>query len=287
MKIALIQMNSDERRARNLQRAESLVREAAGMEPDLVALPESFPYLAPEEETLPFAEEIPGPATDMLAGLCREYGFYVLAGSIPEKTKDAERYLNTSALIGPDGSIRAKYSKVHLFDIDIPGEITNKESSHVVPGHRPVTAEAAGSRIGLSICYDLRFPEFFRVLALEGAEIVFVPSAFASFTGRAHWEVLLRARAIENQVFVAAPAQCGRHQSKTCYGNSMIVDPWGTVIARAGDSESVLFAELDMDNLERVRRQNPCLRNIRSLIGEIKWIGDESRHDSKPQRNPS
>lgn len=264
-------MNSDERKERNLDRAESLVRQAALLHPDIVALPECFLFLASEKSTLPSAEDIPGPSISRLGNICREHGFYMMAGSIAEKTQDPFRYRNTSALIAPDGSILAKYSKIHLFDIEIPGKVTNMESSHVIPGTEPVIADTDHGRVGLSICYDLRFPELFRVLALRGARVIFVPSAFAAFTGKDHWEILLRARAIENQVFIAAPAQCGWHQDKKCYGKSMIVDPWGSVLTAASDEESVIFADLDMGHLEDVRRQNQCLKNIRSNIGEIQW----------------
>lgn len=284
MRIALIQINSDERRERNLDRAEELIRDAASKSPDIVALPECFNFLASEKETLPFAEPVPGPTTSRLAGICREYGFYILCGSIAEKTSDPRKYRNTSALIGPDGDILAKYSKIHLFDMDIPGEVCNMESSTVIHGTEPVLLDTSHGRIGLSICYDLRFPELYRTLALAGAVLIFVPSAFATHTGKDHWEVLLRARAIENQVFIAAPAQYGWHQGKRCYGNSMIVDPWGTVIARASDRESVVIADLDKEHLQDIRRQNQCLGNVRSNIGEIRWKGGEADNDNKCMR---
>ncbi len=277
MRIALIQMNSDERKERNLERAEELVMEAAGSNPDIVALPECFPFLASEKDTLPTAESIPGPTTNRLSELAKGLGLYILAGSMAERTQDPDRYRNTSALIAPDGSIEACYSKIHLFDIGIPGEVSNRESSCVIPGISPVIARTPLGNLGLSICYDLRFPELFRVLALGGAEIIFLPSAFAAFTGKDHWEPLLRARAIENQSYVAAPAQCGWHQEKRCYGNSMIVDPWGTVIARASDRESVIFADIDLEYLRQVRLQNPCLDNIRSNIGDIRWKDSDHR----------
>ncbi len=277
MRIALIQMNSDERKERNLDRAEELVREAARSSPDIVALPECFLFLASEKETLPSSESIPGPSLKRLSDLAREFNFYILAGSMAERTQDPDRYRNTSALIAPDGTIEACYSKIHLFDISITGEVTNMESSHVAPGNSPVVARTPIGNLGLSICYDLRFPELFRVLALEGAQIFFVPSAFAAFTGKDHWEPLLRARAIENQAYVAAPAQCGWHQGKRCYGNSMIVDPWGTVVARASDRESVIFADIDLEYLRQIRLQNQCLENIRSNIREIKWKESDKR----------
>lgn len=277
MRIALIQMNSDERKEHNLYRAEELVREAARSGPDIVALPEYFLFLASEKETLPTAESIPGPAINRLSCLSREFGFYLLAGSIAEKTGDPHRYRNTSALISPEGTLEACYSKIHLFDIEIPGEVTNSESSHVIPGNSPVISRTPLGDLGLSICYDLRFPELYRVLALMGAQIIFVPSAFAAFTGKDHWEPLLRARAIENQVYMAAPAQCGWHQGKRCYGNSMIVDPWGTVIARASDRESVIFADIDLEYLRHIRLQNQCLSNIRSNIEDIRWKGSDHR----------
>lgn len=275
MRIALIQMNSDERKDHNLDRAEKMIREAALSRPDIVALPECFNFLASEKETLPTAETIPGPTINRFSGLSREFGFYLLAGSIAERTSVPDKFRNSSVLIGPEGTLEAIYSKIHLFDIAIPGEVTNRESEHVIPGDSAEVAETPLGTLGLSICYDLRFPELFRVLALRGARIFFVPSAFSAFTGKDHWEPLLRARAIENQVYVAAPAQCGWHQGKRCYGNSMIVDPWGTVIARASDRESVIFADIDLEYLEQIRLQNQCLENIRCNIGEISWKGSD------------
>ena len=275
MRIALIQMNSDERKDHNLDRAEEMIREAALSGPNIVALPECFNFLATERETLSIAETIPGPTIDRFSVLSRELGLYLLAGSIAERTSNPDRYRNTSVLIGPDGTIEASYSKIHLFDISIPGEVTNKESSYVIPGDSTVAVETSLGTLGLSICYDLRFPELFRVLALEGARIFFVPSAFSAYTGKDHWEPLLRARAIENQVYVAAPAQWGWHQGKKCYGNSMVIDPWGTVIARASDRESVILADVDLKYLEEIRLQNQCLVNIRSNVGEILWKGSD------------
>jgi predicted amidohydrolase len=266
-------MNSDERKERNLSQAERLITEAAGSSPDVVALPECFSFLASEKETLHTAESIPGSTTDMLSLLSRKFGFFILAGSLPERTSDPCRYRNTSVLISPDGTIKAHYSKIHLFDISIPDGVTNRESSHVIPGDTPVVVDTPLGELGLSICYDLRFPELYRILTLRGAKIVFVPSAFSSFTGKDHWEPLLRARAIENQIYVAAPAQCGWHQEKRCYGNSMIVDPWGTVIAKASDRESIVFADIDLEYLACIRLQNQCLNNIRANIGDILWKG--------------
>lgn len=275
MRIALIQMNSDERKELNLDRAEEMIREASLSRPDIVALPECFNFLASEKETLATAETIPGPTINRFSLLSQKYGFFLLAGSIAERTSNPERYRNTSVLIGPDGTLKATYSKIHLFDISIPGEVTNRESSYVIPGDSTVVVGTPLGKLGLSICYDLRFPELFRALALQGAQVIFAPSAFSAFTGKDHWEPLLRARAIENQVYVSAPAQCGWHQGKRCYGNSMIVDPWGTVVARASDRESVIFADIDLGYLEQIRLQNQCLKNIRSNIGELSWKGSD------------
>jgi len=242
------------------------VRAAAERGAQLVALPEMFAYLRREGLAFPHAQPVEGEILGALRGWARELDLWLLAGSIAESTPDGERVHNTSALIGPDGAIAARYRKIHLFDVDL-GELGGGqycESASIAPGDEVVVAETAFGGLGLSICYDLRFPELYRQQAARGARFLAVPSAFAPHTGKDHWEPLLRARAIENQAFVLAPAQCGRHSpDRASHGHSMIVDPWGVVLARLGDEPGVAVADCSLEALERVRTRLPALRHRR------------------------
>jgi predicted amidohydrolase len=264
--VAAIQMESGPDLAANLARARALVVAAAARGARLVVLPEVFAWRGGGDAEPDVASSIPGPVSEFLCSLAAEVGVTLVGGSFLERSDVPGRSFNTSILVDPDGSIRAIYRKLHLFDVDLPGRVTVRESDVRVPGREVVTAATALGTVGLSICYDLRFPELFRRLALAGATIVTIPSAFTAYTGAAHWEPLLRARAIENQVFVIAPNQTGTspHGFRD-YGHSMIVDPWGTVLARAGDGEALVTAALDLDLLARVRREMPCLRHARLL----------------------
>lgn len=265
LRVAVVQNNARSDKQANLNRAEELIDAAAATGARLVALPEYVSFLGVTEDHPEVGESIPGPTSERFAGLARKHDIYLLGGSIHETSGTPGLFYNTSVLYGPDGSILARYRKIHLFDIDISGNVSANESSSILPGDEVVTGEIDGHIAGLTICYDLRFPELYRLLALAGAEILFVPAAFTMFTGKDHWEVLLRARAIENQAYVIAPDQIGKHDPNDaqCYGNSMIIDPWGTVIARASDREGVISAELDFDLLRNIRKQLPSLANRR------------------------
>jgi predicted amidohydrolase len=199
-----------------------------------------------------------------MARIAAELKIHLLAGSIHERVSGENRSYNTSVLIGPNGARIAIYRKIHLFDVDIPGRVTVRESDAMLPGSEPVCAESVLGKIGLTICYDIRFPELYRELAFAGALLMTVPSAFTFPTGEAHWEILMRSRAVENQVYVVAPAQFGPNvYGFNDYGNSMIVDPWGRVLARASDHEDVIVAPIDFDYLETVRRNLPALSHTR------------------------
>jgi predicted amidohydrolase len=268
MRVALIQMTSGDRPADNFARAEELVRKAAEGEPDLVALPENFLFLRAEGDKPGYAEEIEtGEYVGLLRSLARELGVWILAGSVPEKIEGSDRIHNTSVLLGRRGDVHALYRKIHLFDVTLPNGVELRESRYVAPGSEVVTADTDMGKIGLSVCYDLRFPELYRRLTREGAEAIFVPSAFTYQTGKDHWHVLLRARAIENQVYVAAPAQTGRHSDRRqSYGHSLVADPWGQVIAEAAEDEgAIVFAELDLERLKEIRRKLPCLEHIKLM----------------------
>jgi predicted amidohydrolase len=258
-----VQLNSTGDKARNLERAERLVRAAAADGAELVALPEKWNLLAAGEELAAGAESLDGPSLDAARAWARDLGIHLLAGSIAERGEAGERAFNTSVLVGPDGEDSAVYRKIHMFDVEAGG-VAYRESEHEQPGEEIVSAPVGEVELGLTVCYDLRFPELYRILAVRGARLIAVPSAFTAATGRDHWEVLLRARAIEDQVFVIAPNQVGEappHYSS--WGHSAIVDPWGVVLAVAPDEECFVAAELDLSAQERVRDELPSLANRR------------------------
>jgi predicted amidohydrolase len=249
---------------RNLSTAEALAERAAARGAAFVGLPENFAFLRSEGQPVPEPQDLDGPWVLRMADLARRLRVTLLLGSLPERVPGDARVRNTSVLLGPDGATLAAYRKIHLFDVDLPGMEHLKESKAVVPGEEIVVAETALGPVGLSICYDVRFPELYRELARRGARVLCVPSAFTERTGKAHWEVLLRARAIENLAFVLAPAQVGHHGGgRSSHGQAMIVDPWGTVLAQAPDGEGVAVAELDFDRLAQRRRELPALSHAR------------------------
>ena len=261
---AVVQMASGPDRAANLGRAAALVREAARREARLVVLPEVFAWRGPRADEAPHAEPVPGPSVDAMAAVARETGVHLLMGSILERAPEERRSFNTSCLLSPSGELLARYRKIHLFDVDIPGRVTVRESDARAPGADVVAIPTDLGTVGLSICYDLRFPELYRRQSRAGAELLLVPSAFTFTTGSAHWEVLCRARAIENQCYLLAANQTGTSPHGFAdYGNSLIVDPWGVVVARASDGEGIAMAEIDRGYLARVRRELPCLGHVR------------------------
>jgi predicted amidohydrolase len=262
---AAVQMSSGSDKQRNLERAERLIRAAAERQANLVVLPEVFNWRGRKPEQPEAAEALDGPSLRRMAQLARELKLFLVAGSITERIDGDSKAFNTSVLIGPDGNRLGFYRKVHLFDIELTGRVSARESDTKVAGSEVACVTTPAAAIGLSVCYDLRFPELYRKLSEHGATVVTIPSAFTYPTGEAHWEVLVRARAIENQVFVIAPGQFGPNvYGFSDYGNSMIVDPWGRVLARASDSgEEVIVASLDFDELARVRRELPCLKHRR------------------------
>jgi len=263
MRAAVCQMNAGPDRAENLRTAERLVSEAAERGAQLIGLPENFELMASADEKRAQARPLED-TLQPLRALAKRRAITLLAGSCAERPAEAtgEKFFNTSALIGPAGDIIARYRKIHLFDVELGDGATYHESQSVLPGTEIVLAETAVGRVGLSVCYDLRFPELYRELSRLGAEVLTVPSAFTQVTGRDHWEVLLRARAIENQCFVVAPAQWGAHPGKrVTYGHSMIVDPWGTILCSAPDGVGIATAELDRDSLSRIRKSLPALEH--------------------------
>ena len=265
--LAAIQMTSTTDVDRNVRSAERLICRAAEDGARLVALPENFAYLRSEGSKLTFSTTLRGDLVREMSALAARLKIYLLLGSISERATGGKIY-NSSILLGPDGGLLATYRKMHLFDIDIRGGVTLLESRYVTPGKKPTLVETPLGCFGLSICYDLRFPELYRRLALDGAELLFVPAAFTAYTGPHHWLPLLRARAIENQCFVVAPAQTGRHSAdRASHGETVIIDPWGTVLARKKRGVGVVSAEIRPADLTRIRRGLPCLEHTRpSLI---------------------
>ncbi|HXZ86807.1 MAG TPA: carbon-nitrogen hydrolase family protein [Myxococcota bacterium] len=263
---AVVQMTSTADLERNLARAGELVGEAAGRGAELVALPENFALMREEDAGAanPHAQDLPGGRVPrFLAELAARHRIVLAGGTFPERIAGDARVLNTSTVFGPEGELLAVYRKIHLFDVDLPGA-THRESSRVAAGSELALAKTESCTLGLSVCYDVRFPELYRTLVERGAQVLLVPSAFTVPTGRDHWEVLLRARAIENQCFVVAAAQFGEHNAtRRTYGRSLVVDPWGTVLCTASDGEGVALAELDFARQDDVRRRLPALRHRR------------------------
>jgi deaminated glutathione amidase len=262
---AAIQMLASDDKAANLEEAERWIRHAASDGARVVALPEVFIWRGSKKIERASAEPIPGPTTTQLANLARELGIYLLGGSILEEISDSNKVYNTSVLFGPRG-VLATYRKIHLFDVDLANGVSARESDTRQFGTAIIVAETDLCPMGLTVCYDLRFPELYRALSSKGAQIIFVPSAFTAYTGRAHWETLLRARAIENQVYMVAPDQYGENpQSFETHGHSMIVDPWGKILAVVPDGPGIVMAEVDLDYLANVRAELPALTH-RKLI---------------------
>jgi predicted amidohydrolase len=260
--VALIQLDAGSDAEANVREAVRLADQAAADGARLVALPEYLQYRGSDDGYRASARPIPGPFSDAFAAVARERKVWILAGSLAE-SGPVDRPYNTSILLDPSGSIVATYRKIHLFDVSIENGPADRESDRVTAGDRAVVADVDGIRLGLSICYDLRFPELYRALAGAGAKILAVPANFLERTGRDHWEVLLRARAIENAAYVVAPAQVGGSPGFPSHGRSMIIDPWGTVIAQAPDEVAIIHAELDMDRVAAIRHQIPVLANRR------------------------
>ncbi len=266
MRVAVVQLSSQADVRANLDRIAALVGRAADLGAELVALPENFAFMGESDaQKRAIAEALgDGPISKMLSETARSRGIFLLAGGMPEASGDPDRPFNTSALFAPSGALLARYRKIHLFDVDLPDGTTLRESSACVPGEETIVSDVRGRKLGMTICYDVRFPELYRRLLDAGAEIVTVPAAFTLTTGKDHWTTLLRARAIENQVFVLAPAQHGKHpRGRQTYGKSCIVDPWGDVLAQCGEGEGVAVATLDFDYQSRVRASLPALTHRR------------------------
>jgi deaminated glutathione amidase len=272
MQVAVIQLSSQDDVTKNLERVQALVAEAARAGAQVISLPENFAFMGEEQNKREIAEstegEKAGPITKTIVAAAKASGAWIVAGGMPEASGDAARPYNTSLLVAPDGRIAARYRKIHLFDVDLPDGTRLLESGATRAGTETVVADiTAGTetaKLGMTICYDLRFPELYRKLVEQSVRIITVPAAFTLTTGKDHWHVLLRARAIENQVFVLAPAQHGRHpRNRATYGKSVIVDPWGDVLAQCAEGEGFAIARIDFAAQDRVRASIPCLSHRR------------------------
>lgn len=266
IRVAVVQLTSSDDPVRNARVAGELVARAAEAGARLIVLPEKWHYMHEATRMAEGAEGLDGPSLTAARGWARRHGVALVAGSAVERVEGDRRTYNTSVLIQPDGEVGAVYRKIHLFDVEVGGTVY-RESDGALPGELPVVGEALGLGIGMSVCYDLRFPELYRAYADRAVEIITVPAAFTAMTGRDHWEPLLRARAIENQAFVVAADQVGVHPDGTrSHGRSMIVDPWGLVLAQAPDTECFVAADLDLDRLQRVRATLPALAHRRPEV---------------------
>ena len=262
---AAVQLTSTSDEEGNWESARALIERAAAHGAHFVATPENTNYLGPHEEKVRRAEPLSGPTCRRFGELAKRLGIHLLLGSFNERSDEAGRCYNTGVFFGPDGEIRATYRKIHLFDVDIP-EVRFAESATCKPGETPQVVETDLGVFGLSICYDLRFPELYRRLADLGAEVIAIPSAFTLATGKDHWEPLLRARAIETQCYVIAAAQHGKHDDgglRESWGHAMIVDPWGLPVATAADGPGLALAEIDLARVARIRRSMPVAQHRR------------------------
>lgn len=266
-KVAVVQMNSTPNVEHNLTSAEGLIKRAAHAGAELILLPEGFAYLGPDQHKLQIAEPLPrgGPIIERFARLARETGTELVLGGFWERNlEDTSKVYNTCVFMGEDGSIQATYRKVHLFDADLPQGKPIQESATVAPGTEVVVARSKAGMLGLSVCYDIRFPELYHDLVVRGAEIIAIPAAFTSYTGKDHWHVLVRARAIETQGYILAPAQWGHHYGERySYGHGLIVDPWGMVVAECQDGDGFVTAQIDTENVRQTRQMLPTLEHHR------------------------
>lgn len=268
-KIAVVQLDSQNNKGENLKIACRCIDEAAAEGVRLVSFPEMMNLSGENIGEGGGHETIPGYTTEILMAKAREHGIYIHSGSFCEKIPGGEKAYNTSVIIDPEGEIIARYRKLHAFDVTLPDGTVCDESARVHPGDEIVTVDTALGKLGMSICYDIRFPELYRIMALDGAQVIFTPASFTMPTGKDHWEPILRTRAIENGCYIVSPGQIGKKVHFTAYGNSMVVDPWGTVVSRARDTVGIIYAEIDLDYEDAIRAKIPSLANRRADVYDL------------------
>ena len=275
VRVAAVQLNATADQVANMAVADRLTRAAAADGARLIVLPEKWTAMGSEEDLRAGAESLDGAAVGWARAIARELAVALVAGSILERVPGPAKLANTSVHVSPSGEVKAVYRKMHMFDVEVGGR-AYRESELEEPGEEIVLSRTAGGvELGLSICYDLRFPELYRILAVRGALIVALPAAFTLATTRDHWQTLVRARAIENQAFVIAANQVGEHPGgQHSGGRSMIVDPWGVVLAQAPDGEGHILADLDLERQREIRARLPSLANRRPEA--YRWPEDES-----------
>lgn len=264
--MAAIQVNTQDDKNQNLRDIEKFIEEAASKKSDMIALPEMMNYIGKDQIA---GESIPGRTTELLCGLAKKYSLWIHGGSIAEDNGEQLPF-NTTVLVNPNGEIVSKYRKLHMFDVELGDGTSVRESDYYTAGNEIVTVETELANFGFAICYDMRFPEIFRIMALRGAQILFVPANFTMHTGKDHWEPLLRARAIENSCYVVAPAQIGNKARFAAYGKTMIIDPWGNVVSKSSDYPNVITAEIDLNLIKVIRSQIPSLESRREDLYQIK-----------------
>lgn len=259
--MAMLQIDSQDDKKKNLEKVSVMIDEAASHGAQFVSMPENVYYCGPNSGVFANAETIPGPMSDFFVSKAKQHKIWLHCGSIGQVIPGEKRLYNTTLLINRKGEIVAHYEKIHMYDVQIKNGPTTRESDTKIPGHRIVVADTDFCKVGLSICYDMRFPEVYRIMALLGAKIMFVPANYTMFTGKDHWECILKARAIENQCYIVAPAQVGKKPAFQAYGRSMIINPWGVTVACAEDRETIVYGEIDVDYVDQVRQQLPSLIN--------------------------
>ena len=270
--IGVIQLDSQNDKGKNLKQICAFIDEAAARGAKLVALPEVMNCIGDNVGEGGQAESIPGYSTEILAAKAREHGIFVHCGSLREAIPGETRSYNTTVLLNPLGEVAATYRKLHTFDVSLADGTVANESERIKPGKEIVTAETELGTLGFSICYDIRFPELYRLLAMKGAQVIFTPANFTITTGKDHWEAILRTRAIENGCYIVAPAQMGKKPKFTSFGSSLVVDPWGVVVARSAERPGVTIAEIDLDYSDNVRAQIPSLKNRRADVYDLRAL---------------
>ncbi len=266
---AAIQLTSTSDPEANFAYAEEQIEIAARRGAELVGLPENFAFMGDDQKRLEIASDLSDKCSRFLITMARRYQVVLLGGGFPVPAGDSLRTLNRSELVGKDGQLLSRYDKIHLFDVDLPEGNTYRESATILSGDKlPPVVEVPGlCKVGLSICYDVRFPELYRFLVDKGAELILIPAAFTAYTGKDHWQVLLQARAIENTAYVLAPAQTGNHYARRqSHGHAMVIDPWGTVLADAGVLQGAAIAPVDNSHVARIREQMPSLKHRKKSL---------------------